>query len=207
MKPLVSCIMLTTGNRPDYELQAVRCFENQSYENRELVIVKGIEKIGFKRNRGCYQANGEIIIHWDNDDLYSPDRISDQVKRLVNSGVDLTGYHTMNFFDEKGQWWRYSGKQDYILGVSMCYWKSFWETHKFNDNLHICEDLEFQKEVKRFSSDSRFHILARIHKGNTSVKRLENSRWSKIVSKKLISELNILRRIYSESNCTSRSEG
>lgn len=207
MKPLVSCIMLTTGNRPDFEAIAINCFHKQSYPNKELVIVDGEGKIGFKRNRGCYQANGEIIIHWDNDDIYSPDRISDQVTRLVNSGVDLTGYYEMSFFDERGDWWRYSGKQNYILGVSMCYWKSFWEIHHFKDELHICEDLEFQQGVKTFSSDSRLHILARVHKGNTSVKRLETSRWSKVVSRKLVDELNTLRRIYSENVGVERSEG
>ncbi len=88
-RPLVSCIM-PTCNRRAYAQQAIRYFQRQDYENRELIIIddgadgigdmaKADERIryirldkkatiGAKRNWACEQAHGELIMHWDDDD-------------------------------------------------------------------------------------------------------------------------------------------
>src|ERR1700685_405762 len=97
-QPLVSCI-LPTRNRPTLVRQAIKYFDRQDYDNRELVILDDgstdmtaelqgaprllysrcqprIEAIGTKRNILCAMARGAIIIHWDDDDWYSDTRLS-----------------------------------------------------------------------------------------------------------------------------------
>lgn len=91
--PLISCIMPTAG-RPQYVAQAVQYFLAQDYPAKELVIVYNnpsdlpamplpanmrpvqvnTQVIGAKRNEACRHAQGGIIAHWDDDDIYSPGR-------------------------------------------------------------------------------------------------------------------------------------
>ncbi|RYZ45894.1 MAG: glycosyltransferase family 2 protein [Sphingobacteriales bacterium] len=38
----------------------------------EHIMVWGDGTTGYKRNKACEQANGDIILHMDSDDWYSP---------------------------------------------------------------------------------------------------------------------------------------
>lgn len=110
--PLVSCIMPTRDRRAFIPL-AIEHFLAQDYLNRELIIVddgataigdlvtqlpsiKYIRvpshlSIGEKRNLACREARGEIIAHWDDDDWYSPGRLSWQLAPLLADTADITG--------------------------------------------------------------------------------------------------------------------
>jgi len=110
--PLVSCIMPTYGRRPFIPL-ALAGFREQSYPNRELIVVDDgpdaigdlvgsqpsiryirLERrisIGAKRNLACGAARGEIIAHWDDDDWYAPDRLELQAGPILRGEADLTG--------------------------------------------------------------------------------------------------------------------
>src|SRR5678816_1554718 len=112
---------MPTRGRAEWARKAVECFQSQTWPDRELVIVddadcpsfaeppegEGIRyhqmfrqmTIGAKRNIAVSRAAGDIIIHFDDDDWSAPERMEDQVTRLVASGVGLTGYHSMIFED------------------------------------------------------------------------------------------------------------
>jgi len=107
MFPLVSAICVTR-NRVDYLKTAIQDFIKQTYPNKELVIVydsddldtknfvailpedlpiKLVEnrqkmKLGLLRNLGIDSASGTMIIQWDDDDEYHPERIEMQMKAL-----------------------------------------------------------------------------------------------------------------------------
>src|SRR3954465_8432998 len=109
MLPLVTCLCLTR-NRREWLPRAIACFQAQTYERRELLIVADGDDvrdlvaglpalppgtlgctgarlgIGAKRNWGCQRATGELIAHWDDDDYSAPTRLADQVARLLESG-------------------------------------------------------------------------------------------------------------------------
>jgi glycosyltransferase involved in cell wall biosynthesis len=109
--PLVSCIM-PTYERSSFAALAIQRFAEQSYVNKELVIVDdggdtveglaahtpgvrylrvGRRSIGEKRNAGCAVARGEIVVHWDDDDWYGRDRLRRQVEPILAGRADITG--------------------------------------------------------------------------------------------------------------------
>lgn len=184
--PLVTAIMVTRG-RPKWASEAVKMFEVQTYPNKELSIIDesgsrsfpGLNlwtardglTIGAKRNIAIATSTGEIIIHWDDDDIYSPDRIQHQVDFLLSRAVDMVGYHEMEFIDEENQKrYLYRASPNYAIGVSQCYWREIWEARKFEDK-NEGEDNAFWmgRSVACCPADGR--IVARIHGGNTSEKR------------------------------------
>lgn len=204
MLPLVSCIM-PTANRAAFVAESVAYFLTQDYPRKELLIlddgkdntIQGIpldrgiyyehrdapETIGAKRNALCEMAAGDIILHWDDDDVSAPGRITRQVEELVFSGADIAGFHSMVFIDEQGKRaWHYHGGQNYILGTSMCYYKRALATRHFlNENKG--EDWHFLEQFpttihesknsgfplsKRHATDAGATMMARIHPKGTA---------------------------------------
>ena len=108
-QPKVSCLTVT-ADRKHLMKRAIRCFQNQTYENKELVIVDDgdqdlsdilsslpsgqinyvkLEKkpentLGKLRNRSLEEADGDFLVQWDDDDWYHPERISTQAQTLMD---------------------------------------------------------------------------------------------------------------------------
>ena len=197
--PLVSAIMPTRG-RPLFAHEAVVLFQSQTWPNKELVIIDdeeapsfprcitgdgiryerlwGTLTVGAKRNIACSRAQGEIIIHWDDDDFSAPERMSDQVNRLLSSDVELTGYNEMLFTDG-ARWWFYGPKKDYVLGTSMCYRRSLWARRPFEDR-NIGEDLSFQMGVPKLAVPAGEIMWARTHPNNTSPRVIRGPLWREV---------------------------
>lgn len=205
MNPLVTCLCLTK-NRREWLPQAIECFKLQTYEPKELLIVvdgqdvsdlipindetirlvnspEGRFTIGEKRNFGNKHANGEIIVHWDDDDWSAPQRLADQVARLVESGKSVTGYSTVIFAGDNGRW-KYIGVPNCTaVGTSLCYLKSWWSEHPFPDK-HVSEDNDFAMTAAQnkqlISCDAGEMVIASIHPGNTSPRHVEGQQWRKL---------------------------
>ena len=194
----MTCLCLTR-NRRQWLPQAIRCYQAQTYPNRELLIIAdgepvhdlipddpsiryvhiaGHSQIGAKRNLGCERARGEVIAHWDDDDYSAPGRLRDQVERLEGFGV--TGYRTLRFTDGT-RWWLYSGASNYAPGSTLCYRKSFWESNKFPD-IQIGEDQSFVTKARNtlVLSDAGDLMHATIHPGNTSPRQLDTKQWKEL---------------------------
>jgi glycosyltransferase involved in cell wall biosynthesis len=106
--PLVSCLMVTRGDRPAVT-EAILGYQQQTYRNRELVIVTSATDnlvepllselgdpsihfhltspaiLGELRNVSVGRASGELLCLWDDDDLYHPMRIESQVAALMEA--------------------------------------------------------------------------------------------------------------------------
>lgn len=165
MAPLVSLVM-PTYNRTKYVPMAIRCFEQQTYPDLELIIVDdGTEMIalpqdsriryihlgtrtttGAKRNIGAEAARGEIIAALDDDDWSAPHRIEDEVKRLLRTGKSVTGYsETVRFDEATGLFYLIPANNPFpASGTSQCYLKSWWEKHPFSE-ISLGEDMEFSR--------------------------------------------------------------
>jgi glycosyltransferase involved in cell wall biosynthesis len=104
---------MVTANRKRLAERAVTCFVNQTYPNRELVIIDdGTEDyspllreidprdviytriagssglvLGALRNMALDKARGDYLVQWDDDDWYHPERIARQAACL-DKGYD-----------------------------------------------------------------------------------------------------------------------
>lgn len=204
-QPLVSCIM-PTANRQKYIPFAVKYFLEQDYPNAELVIIddgitpaysivpvhpkiryfysEPLGTIGVKRNHACEKAQGEIIMHWDDDDWYAKDWISKQVDALSTSGADITGLNRVIFYSPSiEKHWMYEDKdleKPWICGATMAYKKSFWQEHQFID-IQVGEDYDFvwNTNAKTFAMDYLDGFIAILHAHNTSIKPVEDIKHKK----------------------------
>jgi len=188
---LVSAIMPTRG-RPKMSRRCLDCWRAQIWGTKELIILDdsedpsfpdGIDEpgvhyqalatrhlsIGAKRNHCAFVANGETIIHFDSDDLYGPDRISDQVTRLETSGKAVTGYRNIKFTDGRNWWKNTNWPGGY--GASLCYRRDWWAKHPFPDTSDG-EDWHFVQAAMRanefIAADAGDMMVATMHAGNTS---------------------------------------
>ena len=182
-----TCLCLTR-NRPQWLPKAIRSFQQQTFPRSELVILAdgqdvrhlvperdprirlihldGRPEIGAKRNYGCERATGEIIAHWDDDDYSAPERLANQVERLLETGKAVTGFHSMRFTDGV-RWWNYEGTRNYALGTSLCYRRDWWSTHRF-PVVQVGEDNQFVAAAYAAGE----LMYATNHAGNTSPRKL-----------------------------------
>jgi glycosyltransferase involved in cell wall biosynthesis len=188
---------MPTYNRREFIPLALKSFLSQDWPNRELIVLddgtdcvhdlflndidgvdyhrahKKFPTLGEKVNACCELANGEIIVTWDDDDWYAPNRITDQVTRLMQSNKAVTGYHRMMFFDgAKAS--QYRGATDYAIGNSQVYRKSFWESHRFT-SVDVGYDTTFSNAAKRENQiicvPGDGMAVARIHGKNITGRR------------------------------------
>jgi glycosyltransferase involved in cell wall biosynthesis len=175
--PLVSCIM-PTRDRREYVLQSIRYFERQDYANRELIIIDdGIDdlsnaipsidriryvriqrgiSIGAKRNRGCQLAAGSIIAQWDDDDWYSPGRLSAQAQPIITGQADITGLKERVLFELRHwRFWLTSPELHRrmfvgdVHGGTLVYGRTCWERLARYPDCSLAEDASFLWHVIR----------------------------------------------------------
>lgn len=201
-KILLGTCLCLTRNRRNWLPKAIDCFISQTYKNAELLIVADgddvfdllpdddrirlihlgeTRNIGEKRNFGCSRAAGEVICHWDDDDYSAPDRLAHQIGMLGESGLVVTGFHSMKFTDGTN-WWKYQGKSNYSLGTALCYRRDWWQAHPFKP-MAVGEDNEFvyaaQAAGQIVSEDAGDLMHATIHPNNTSPRMIADN-WEKL---------------------------
>ncbi len=203
---LVSCIM-PTYNRQNFIPVAVKCYLSQDWPDKQLVVIDdGSETvgrlvkqlipdavyiylaqkqtIGTKRNLACEAAGGEVICHFDDDDWSAAGRVRDQVMRLLESGKQMTGYHSITYWNGMKACRYVSPVPQYALGATMCYQKSFWHTHRFpakdyaEDNALV---YQARDERQLIAVDARQMMIVRSHVLCTSnPERLRQNTWPEV---------------------------
>lgn len=193
IEPLVSCIMPTVDRQPFIQ-NAIKQFFDQTYSNKQLIIVdtgripiqyesdrrithiflpNDKTPLGTIRNTCCKFSSGSIIVHWDDDDLNHPDRISIQVEALLNDCSDVCGIQDPIFFNDLGQEWKYKGPDNWVLGASLAYTREFWNKVEF-EALRIGEDDIFVSQTRHISVIPNTIMRFRIHDQNTSIKKVDS---------------------------------
>jgi len=205
--PLVSCIM-PTANREKYVPYAIKYFLEQDYENKELIIIDDgkfgvanlvpansniyyrhtppIESIGIKRNLACEKSNGEIIIHWDDDDWHASDWISMQVNYLLESGADMCGIQHVHYYSPiknsfltvHRSYFGQNNPNNWVHGATLAYRRSVWQSCPFG-NLKAGEDDDFI-----YNSGAHLHIhnyidgfVCILHPHNTIIREFEDPKY------------------------------
>lgn len=206
--PLVSAILVS--NRPEFMASAVAQWHGQTYGNRELVIVvdspappiaahskvkvlvvePGLT-IGEKRNLACKAANGAYITHWDDDEIYHPNRITSWIRQMEDKGAMLGGSASPYFRDPMKNLWRYESKTPHLSGASLTYRRSVWVDHPF-ESRSIGEDLAFVRSYAGWCIAEHPRVItfedpelqvSLVHDHNTSQKPLLEAEEYKLVTR------------------------
>jgi hypothetical protein len=203
MDSLVTAIMPTRGReRFEWACRAIECFERQTYDNKELIILdhgrqptfvdaptccqywrlspETVMNIPEKRNMLCRLAHGRYIFHLDSDDWSAPSRMQLQVELLETSRKSVCGFSSMLFYVETtGECFEYRSHPHYALGSSLCYRRDWWRDHRWHVEFPIGSDNRFvqgaveQSELITVTGETL--MIARIHATNTSSKNTKSS--------------------------------
>lgn len=176
----VSCIM-PTYNRRAFVPQAIRYFLRQDYPRRELIVVDDSTEpagdlipsderiryirlsrhhsIGEKRNLACEAASGAIIVLWDDDDWYAPNRISHQVIPLLEGRAEVTGLDiSLVLCLPTGQFWACSSDLHErmfprgIVSGTLAFWKGLWGPETRFPDTSLAEEADFLRALMRRSA-------------------------------------------------------
>lgn len=121
----ISCVCITR-NRPVYLKRAIECFKNQTYGNKEMVILyygndqetkemalanedpeihyheydpsEGLT-LGYVRNRSLEYVTGEYVCVWDDDDWHHPNRLIKQYCHIISSQQPACTLRQLLVFD------------------------------------------------------------------------------------------------------------
>jgi len=132
--PLISCLMVTR-DRLRLARRSMRCFADQTYVNRELVVVSdggpryrdalerhaaelGIGRVRFvdapegtplarARNLSIDAAAGAVLCQWDDDDCSHPDRLAVQAAEMFRTGAGACLFtdHLQFLENERAVFW------------------------------------------------------------------------------------------------------
>ncbi|HJZ67733.1 MAG TPA: glycosyltransferase family 2 protein [Blastocatellia bacterium] len=198
---------MPTADRRSCVPLAIRCFQRQDYQNKELVILDdGDESVadlipddpqiryqraprcgtlGEKRNECVIASRGDLIMHWDDDDWMAPYRISYQVEALLGEGAEVCGLQRMLFCkQDTGEVWLYEypdNLRPWLAGGSLLYTRDFWRQSPF-PGIQVASDTRFvwdRQMARRVAvPDYKFYV-AMIHAGNTSPKNCSGPYWTR----------------------------
>ena len=131
-QPLISCLMVT-ANRAHIARVAIECFSDQTWPNKELVIIDdGVEdysdliasfecadlvryiklqpanprlSLGELRNLSIEEAHGEWCVQWDDDEWYHPERLAVQLNAAAQADVGASAlkWTLMHVKDDSAQ--------------------------------------------------------------------------------------------------------
>lgn len=130
--PMIS-VITPTANRASWLRKMYHCFVSQNYANKELLVLddsaqvdiefqtltkddarvryvhsKKPVTIGRKRNRLIEMAKGEVIAHFDDDDYYAPNYLSEMYDAMRKSDAAIV---------KLGCWYNYSLQQNKLAYV------------------------------------------------------------------------------------------
>lgn len=163
--PLVSCLCTTYG-RPVLLGEAIKCFADQDYHNKELIVLNdqvGVElvmenypdnvfiinhptrfnSLGEKRNFLKKLGKGEFFCIWDDDDLYAPYRISKSLELMQGGRYDIVkAQSALLSIDNKN----YSDVRN-LFHSQACITKEYMEKTNYPE-ISVGEDMAFEKGAR-----------------------------------------------------------
>ncbi len=215
-RPFLS-VITPTYNRSKFFAAALDCYLAQTYplERREWIIlddgteplddilaaappaakiryIKMEQKmtIGAKRNRLNAEATGDIIVCWDDDDYYPPERLAHIVQKFAaQPRISLAGSSIMYvyFQDDTSIWQTGPFGPTHATAGTLAYRKSYATTHRYDETVAYAEETSFLENYRNpmIQLDARKSILCIAHKANTYSKSGMRSSPNKLTSFKL----------------------
>jgi glycosyltransferase involved in cell wall biosynthesis len=172
MKPFVS-VITPTYNRERFIPALVDCYKSQTYPKDRmewillddgepvgeqfLALTKDLpnirylynedkDTIGAKRNQLNREAKGEIIVCMDDDDFYSPERVSHVVQKfLENPKINLAGSSIVYMYYSSCKKIIKMGPYgpNHATNGTMAYRKTYSDKHKYDEFVTFSEEISF----------------------------------------------------------------
>ena len=173
MKPFIS-VITPTYNRERFIPALVDCYKSQTYPKDRmewillddgtepigeqfLALTKDLpnirylynedkDTIGAKRNQLNREAKGEIIVCMDDDDFYSPERVSHVVQKFLESPkINLAGSSVVYMYYSSCKKIIKMGPYgpNHATNGTMAYRKSYSDTHEYDEFVTFSEEISF----------------------------------------------------------------
>lgn len=165
--PLVSCVC-PTYNRTQQLEEAIMCFLDQTYSNKELIIVNDnpntklfiansygnihivncssrFKNLGAKRNFFKSLILGKYVCIWDDDDLYGFNRIEESVTNFDHN-FDLIKPASVIYYAPDVKYDTLKSGQG-MMNSSACYTREFYNSTDYI-NISVGEDSDYESKAK-----------------------------------------------------------
>lgn len=133
-KVKISCLMVTAAERFEYFVRSFQCYKDQTYLNKELIVVNegpkeyqekirsylenrkdvrfvfldGKYSLGTLRNISISLCSGDVFVQWDDDDFNMPSRLAIQFSHLYKNQSAKYCFFTDQlhyYFNNKKLYW------------------------------------------------------------------------------------------------------
>jgi len=193
-RPFVS-VIVPTWNRRKFLPNVINQFFYQTYpqEYMEMIIVDDSTEsnldiitkasnikyhhlsekliLSEKRNYLNKLATGDIIVCFDDDDYYSPDRVTSAVKKLMSSRCLIAGSTTINiYYKELNQIYQFGPYgANHATNGTMAYKKEYLLNHSYLSDKHVAEESHFTNSFREplVQIDPQNVMLCLAHSTNT----------------------------------------
>jgi glycosyltransferase involved in cell wall biosynthesis len=133
------------------------------------------ESIGAKRNRLNAEARGDIIVAWDDDDYYNPERLAHIVHSFQSRPrIQLAGNSSMYtyFQDDRSIWMTQTLHPNHCTNGTLAYRRAYAQSHKYDESVTHAEEMSFLDNYvnEMIQLDPRKSILVIAHTTNTYTK-------------------------------------
>ncbi len=160
-------VVTPTYERHDLLVGLFECFKQQTFPSgmRELIVLDdssvpysglipdGVRyvyssvrsTVGEKRNTLSSLATGEIVVCFDDDDYYPPERIQHAVDCLAPGGSELAGSSALDvYFTDLDEAYRFGPYGvHHATAATMAFTKRYAETHSFDPLVRKGEERQF----------------------------------------------------------------
>ncbi|MGW9164784.1 glycosyltransferase family 2 protein [Priestia megaterium] len=86
-------VVVVDDNNPDSNFRLETETKMSKYiNNNKIVYIKNQKNLGgaLARNQGIWKASGDYVTFLDDDDIYLPDKINDQIKYMLKNELDMS---------------------------------------------------------------------------------------------------------------------
>ena len=127
--------------------------------------------LGFKRNFLAEQARGQILINFDDDDYYPPNRISHAVQALTKSDKLIAGSSQIYIYNAFLNQISVSGPfgPNHATANTFAYQRDYLKDHSFDNDKRAQEEPSFTNDFTSpmIQLDTKSTVLLMQHQSNT----------------------------------------
>jgi len=226
MQPFVS-VITPTYNRRKFIPSLIECYKSQNYPKNKMEWIilddgtdlvkdlfdqasktipniryyRNIDRllIGAKRNILNHLAIGEIIVAMDDDDYYSPERVSHVVSQFakMDPSIELAGSSEiyMYYTDNKKIYKMGPFSKSHATNGTMAWKKSYSDRHKYDETVTHAEEKSFLDNYKHpmIQLDPLKVMLVISHSENTYDKKKLRENPSPFIKETILKLTNFIK--------------